>query len=385
MPALALQLLIYAMAWLVLGLGYRLNRRVALSWSLAWFLGASGALTLYLSAAYFSVNVDLIVNLFMVSCFLLLHHGVDRFTGRHETGWITVALCVSGVLLVEVMRRLGPDWLIWRVGLLTLVLCWPLWDTARQVAGWLSAQHRTSRPVTLLIISPLLLTMTVFGVRMLLVMTGTAISDVRFNQGSDFDLTAAFLFLALLGGFNFSLASLVLGSLILKLRTLSDTDQLTGLFNRRVMMRRLDNEHARYQRSGQRFAIVMFDIDFFKRINDTYGHSVGDQVLQGLARILLACTRQADTLARTGGEEFMLLMPLTDEAGSLAQANRICQTVAQTSLPTDAGPLTVTISVGVALVIPRDQNDDKLVSRADAALYRAKAAGRNRVEVAEST
>ena len=202
-------------------------------------------------------------------------------------------------------------------------------------------------------------------------MTGTAISDVRFNQGSDFDLTAAFLFLALLGGFNFSLASLVLGSLILKLRTLSDTDQLTGLFNRRVMMRRLDNEHARYQRSGQRFAIVMFDIDFFKRINDTYGHSVGDQVLQGLARILLACTRQADTLARTGGEEFMLLMPLTDEAGSLAQANRICQTVAQTSLPTDAGPLTVTISVGVALVMPRDQNDDKLVSRADAALYRA--------------
>jgi len=382
MPALAVQLLIYAVAWLALGLGYRLNRRVALCWSLAWFVSADAVLILYLSAAHISFNTDLIVNLLMTASFLLLQHGVDRFAGDRKADLTTVFYCCIGVLLVEGLRQLGTDWLVWRVGLLTLVLCWPLWQAAWQMASWLNAQRNTSKLVVGLVVSPLWLALLVLVLHMVLIAGGSASSQVRFNTDSEFDLSVTLLFLVLLGGFNFSLATLLLGRLIHKLRTLSDTDQLTGLYNRRVMMRRLDNEHARYQRSGQRFAMMMLDIDHFKRINDSYGHGVGDQVLCGLAGVLQACTRQADTLARTGGEEFMLLMPLTDEAGSLAQAQRLCETVANTPLPTDAGALTITVSVGVALVMPQDQTDDRLVSRADAALYRAKEAGRNRVEIA---
>jgi diguanylate cyclase (GGDEF)-like protein len=127
----------------------------------------------------------------------------------------------------------------------------------------------------------------------------------------------------------------------------------------------------------------MMDLDHFKQVNDTYGHGVGDQVLKGLAEILKGCQRRTDTLARTGGEEFMLLMPMTDTGGGLAHARRICERVAAARLPTTAGDLQLTLSIGVAEVLPGETSEDMVVSRADAALYRAKANGRNRAESAE--
>jgi diguanylate cyclase (GGDEF)-like protein len=171
--------------------------------------------------------------------------------------------------------------------------------------------------------------------------------------------------------------------LIDRLRELSATDQLTGLANRRVMMRRLDEEHSRYLRGGQLYTVVMIDLDHFKRVNDTHGHGVGDQVLRGLAAVLQSCQRRTDTLARTGGEEFMLLMPMTDMDGALLHARRMCERVASSKLPTDVGELQVTLSLGVAEVLPAEISVDTVVSRADAALYQAKANGRNRVEAAQ--
>jgi diguanylate cyclase (GGDEF)-like protein len=124
------------------------------------------------------------------------------------------------------------------------------------------------------------------------------------------------------------------------------------------------------------------DLDRFKGVNDTYGHAVGDQVLKGLASVLKTSQRRTDTLARIGGEEFMLLMPLTDQANAMTHAGRICERVAAACLPTTSGEIRMTISLGVAEVLPTDAAGDAVLVRADAALYRAKESGRNRAEPA---
>lgn len=381
MASLAVQLAMYGVAWLLVGISYRLRRNVAIFWSAAWFAGAVSTLLVYLSGTHIAFNIDLAVNLGVMSCFLLIQQGVDAFTGHRARRWeFVVVLCA--MLLVEWLRRLGEGWDLWRLLLFTLIVCWPLGTTAWRMAVWLRLQGQRPIATVALIISPLLATAALFVVRLLLVVQGTMLDAVQFNQGNTFDLVAAMLLLVMLGGFNFSLATLILGSVIERLRSLSETDQLTGLANRRVMMRRVDEEHARYRRSGHRYGVFMLDLDFFKRVNDSYGHHVGDQVLRAVAQVMAGCRRSTDTLARMGGEEFMLLAPLTEESGALVQASRICEALRNARLACDAGKLAVTLSVGVAIVQPGDATAHAVITRADAALYRAKAAGRDRVELA---
>jgi diguanylate cyclase (GGDEF)-like protein len=250
------------------------------------------------------------------------------------------------------------------------------------MAYWLRHQANYSISTVAVIVSPLVVTMVLFALRLVLVVQGAALNSVDFSKDSEFNLTVTMVLLAMLGAFNFSLATLVLGDLIERLRTLSQTDQLTGLANRRVMMHRLHEEHARYKRSGHRYSVIMLDLDFFKKVNDTHGHGVGDQVLCGVAEILRSGLRNTDTVARMGGEEFMLLAPLTDEPGAMVQAQRLCIAVRDARLVTDAGTLSVTLSLGVASVLPADTTVDAVVSRADAALYKAKHGGRDRVQLA---
>ena len=381
MASLAVQLTLYAVAWLLLGLGFRVRSRVAILWSAGWFAGASCTLLVFLSGVTITVNVELAINLSLASCFLLLQQGVDAFAEHPSRRWEFVGVLL-GMALVEVLRQMGSDWTVPRVCLFTLIVCWPLGVTTWRMAHWLRHQANYSISTVAVIVSPLVVTMALFTLRLVLVVQGSALNSVDFNKGSEFDLLVTMVLLAMLGAFNFSLATLVLGDLIERLRTLSQTDQLTGLANRRVMMHRLHEEHARYKRSGHRYGIIMLDLDFFKKVNDTYGHGVGDQVLSGVAEILRGGLRNTDTVARMGGEEFMLLAPLTEESGAVVQAQRLCIAVRDARLVTDAGPLWVTLSLGVASVLPTDLSVDAVVQRADAALYQAKHDGRDRVQLA---
>jgi diguanylate cyclase (GGDEF)-like protein len=381
MASLAVQLTLYAVAWLLLGLGFRVRRRVAILWSAGWFAGACCTLLVFLSGVAIPFNVELAINLSLASCFLLLQQGVDAFAEHPSRRWEFVGVLV-GMVLVEILRQMGSEWTVPRVCLFTVVVCWPLGVTTWRMAYWLRHQANYSISTVAVIVSPLVVTMALFALRLVLVVQGSALNSVDFNKSSEFNLTVTMVLLAMLGAFNFSLATLVLGDLIERLRTLSQTDQLTGLANRRVMMHSLRDEHARYKRSGHRYSVIMLDLDFFKKVNDTHGHGVGDQVLCSVADVLRNCMRNTDTLARMGGEEFMLLAPLTEEAGAMVQAQRLCQAVREAQLATDAGTLSVTLSLGVASVLPADATDDAVVSRADAALYKAKHGGRDRVQLA---
>jgi len=160
-------------------------------------------------------------------------------------------------------------------------------------------------------------------------------------------------------------------------------DGLTGLYIRRYFDLRLTEETNRIKRYGGRLALLILDIDHFKSVNDRYGHQQGDSVLRDVASIIKASVRQAlDLPCRYGGEEFTVIMPDTDEAGAAALAERIRQKVENHTVQGPAGPFAVTISGGIACMDREHLASGADVLRlADAALYRAKAEGRNRIEI----
>ena len=160
----------------------------------------------------------------------------------------------------------------------------------------------------------------------------------------------------------------------------SMTDPLTGLLNRRYFDEQTRKEVARSRRHGLRFSVLMIDIDHFKRVNDSYGHPVGDLAIKALAEVCSNALRPQDILARYGGEEFVLTLPHTSSDGAGVVAERIRQTVEQVVLDTEAGPVRFTVSIGIS-TYSRDLPLEQIVGRADEALYRAKQRGRNCVVV----
>ena len=161
------------------------------------------------------------------------------------------------------------------------------------------------------------------------------------------------------------------------LHDLAYRDSLTGAENRRSFMERLGTEFVRLKRTHSAAVLIMLDIDFFKRVNDTWGHQVGDEVLCGFSKRVREQLRPYDLLGRYGGEEFLVLA-FGSEPGTPALFQRLREQVAAHPFPTQGGALPVTVSIGVA-DSRLTQDPQKLVAAADQALYRAKAEGRNRV------
>ena len=159
------------------------------------------------------------------------------------------------------------------------------------------------------------------------------------------------------------------------------TDSLTGLFVRRYFMVKLQEEFHRAERYEKNLSVVMADLDNFKDVNDTYGHSAGDSVLKIIGKFLQRNIRDVDIIARFGGEEFVILLPEADKEEARIVSERLRRTLAQLKL--DDLP-SLTISLGIA-AYPEDGNSiEKLIKRADAAMYVAKQTGRNRVIMYES-
>lgn len=164
----------------------------------------------------------------------------------------------------------------------------------------------------------------------------------------------------------------------------ASTDDLTGVANRRSLMRRLGLEFERVRRSpgSHRCAVLAVDLDLFKQVNDNHGHAAGDAVLQQVAALMRRLTRQHDLVARSGGEEFMLLLPDASADDALALAERLRAGLHAQPLQHRGVLLAVTVSVGVSAILPGDAGVDAVLARADGALYAAKGAGRDRVCVA---
>ncbi|HEX2316497.1 MAG TPA: GGDEF domain-containing protein [Thermomonospora sp.] len=164
-----------------------------------------------------------------------------------------------------------------------------------------------------------------------------------------------------------------------QLQAAARTDAKTGLLNAAAWQREADTELGRAHRTHEPLALLLIDIDYFKRVNDTHGHLVGDQVLIGVAATLCSQLRDYDVVGRFGGEEFVVLLPGADTVEACRVAERLRGRVRRLTIPAEEGTVGVTISVGVSLLRTHGQDLIELLAAADLALYRAKESGRDRV------
>lgn len=196
-------------------------------------------------------------------------------------------------------------------------------------------------------------------------------SQMRFDHIKDIILITLILFMFVMLSFFYNRERI-------KLQKLSYSDSLTGIYNRYMFLRQAEKEFERYKRYGSVFSITMIDIDHFKKVNDTYGHSEGDFVLREVTRIINENLRKTDVFARWGGEEFIVMMPETRSDGAYSAAEKLRAAIACHQFGMVGR---VTISLGVAMIGEQDKSLELLISRADEKLYEAKRAGRNRTEI----
>jgi diguanylate cyclase (GGDEF)-like protein len=221
--------------------------------------------------------------------------------------------------------------------------------------------------------------------RLLTVRTARAERVNEMIDWSNYGVAAAgliFLVIAAMAGASTLRAQNRTRRMAEQLRLSATTDELTGLPNRRAFLHALEIELARARRSGSPLSVAVADVDFFKRVNDKYGHGGGDDVLRALARIAEQSMRTGDLVGRLGGEEFAILMPDTDEMQARIACERLRGAVSGRKIRLGSGEeVALTLSTGVAL-LAAGEDRDRLVSRADGALYQAKEGGRNQVRMA---
>lgn len=167
--------------------------------------------------------------------------------------------------------------------------------------------------------------------------------------------------------------------LIQKLDSLSRIDPLTGISNRRDVLEVLNNEQFRYERYGKTYAVIMGDIDHFKKVNDQYGHDSGDHILKGVANILKNEIRKVDFVSRWGGEEFLMVLPETNLAGGAKVAELMLKAIQNENFKSNDKEISVTMSFGVGCHAGEKMKLDDLLKMADERLYKAKERGRNQI------
>jgi len=369
------QILLYALGWGLCSLLLREQREPVAHWAgFMLFVGLGFALISQRGeprtwGPYVWGNVLFLIGL------VALHRGLERFVGTRPADrehLLTLALGCAGFVW------LGPDE---DNGVLRVLLAYGsgAWVLARAVVKMLNGlRSEFGLRLTWLLATPPLVVAGLFAVRMTqqLFDLDHRFEMHRFSEGNRLLL---FGYLVSAAMFNFGFIGLLTTRFVGRLRQQALHDPLTALPNRRALDDELEKAWRRLRRDHRHFALLALDLDRFKAVNDAYGHQAGDSVLQQVAQRLTAAARSMDIVARTGGEEFIVLVPQVDLAGALAAAERLRSSIMAKPFDGPGVSLPLTISVGVAMAGEQDRDLGLVMQRADRALYAAKSNGRNRV------
>lgn len=311
---------------------------------------------------------------------MALQRGICLFIGRPPRDRLHIALLA--VVAAAHWLVLNPATRHLQAAVSFGVLGWLYLDIARDVYAHARGQLRFRWPALLAL--PVSLGCLAYVSRAFRALLDPASVIAEMAADSALNVRSALIFVTLVITWHSTLIALVVARLVTELRRLSRHDALTSLLNRRAMEEALDAQVQRSRRSNEPFVVMMLDLDHFKRINDQHGHAVGDLALKHVSQLLHRAMREGDTLARFGGEEFVMMMPGAALLHAEPVAERLRELLAASPLIHGAMRAPLSVSIGVAQWRGGEDDVSRLLSRADAALFQAKVQGRNRVVTAMS-
>jgi diguanylate cyclase (GGDEF)-like protein len=371
---LAMVQAVAAVMWAIGAWWFREARAAAAHW--AGYAACSAATFLYLGTHLQALPMAGV--LVGMAGLMLLQHGVWHFTGQPRRFVPHVAMLGAAALASWVGE--DPAWrqaqAVVHYSLMTALYLWIALDLYRYARGTLRLRF------PLLMTVPLLLAGLNAGGRALRTALKPEALATEIASHSALNVGTALAVVALIALLHATLMAMVVARLIQQLRWRARHDGLTGLLNRRAMQEAIDEQLQRSRRAGDTFAVVMVDIDHFKSINDLHGHAAGDLALKHTAVLLQTHVRAVDRVGRFGGEEFIVLLPGVGLAQAAQVAEALRSHLAAQQMPREGEPLALSASFGVAEWKGPGEEPSRLLMRADEALYRAKRAGRNRVQAA---
>jgi len=373
-----------AVLWLVGGWVLGDTQRAAVQWSA--YAGASALSFVFLVAAMQAGDprqaewLRAIGNISAVLGLMALQRGIWLFTDRPPVH--AGHLLALGAVLLASWIGLDPAGGPIRVGVNSLVQAVLALAMARDLHRYARDTLRLRWPWMLPL--PLWLAAAAFAARGLRALLAPGAVGAEMTVDSGLNVGSSFAYVVLSLSFHAMLMALVVIRLVSDLRRLSRHDGLTGLLNRRALEDALTTQLQRSRRNGEAFCVLMLDADHFKRINDRFGHAVGDLALKHLSALLRSHMREVDRLARFGGEEFVVLLPGLALADALPVAERLRQAIAVSPLTHGGTATRLSVSIGIAEWGGVHEEASSLLVRADAALYQAKQRGRDRVASAGS-
>ncbi len=353
---------------------------------LAAFHWAAGSALVGLGLALILQRMELnpwighvLANTLVLAGFVAMHRGVEVFARARPGDAMHASLLACTVLILLLAQ--GGDSNRQLSALVTSASCAATLLRAAALSRRTMRDEFGTATATLLAL-PLALVGSLLGLRAVLLVLAPEQVGLQVTDKRVFNLVLGFAFMAAVMVLNVGFGAMVVLRMVRQLQSLSERDPLTGLLNRRGLDLALQRESARALRPGRGFATLSIDIDHFKLINDHHGHGVGDAVLEALARTLQSQLRDVDRVARTGGEEFCVLLSNVDEATAALTAQRLLAAVRAQGLEAGAETLRWTVSVGVAVAHHMGEAPAAVLRRADEALYMAKREGRDRARIA---
>jgi len=348
-------------------------------WQIATLLIPIGSGLFAFGSALPGPVVVTVANAALIVGFTFFHWGIERFYGGKPSGVEVVisALAIVGVFWYSAITPNFP---------MRIILISMFWTVILVHSAWTLHRHRKVDPSgsRFMLLIVYMVVVTFIAVRAIVYFRAgvpEGFGVAAYNTPVNIASPIVMALLPVVGTTTFTL--MCVDKMRRQLQVVATTDYLTGLANRRTLEERGEALMARARDGRGRFAAVVFDLDGFKAVNDSYGHAGGDQALIHAAAHLRTAARKNDVVVRSGGEEFVMLLDDVDEAGATAIAERIRFAIAAKPCAAGASTIPLTVSAGVAVHRPDDREFDAVILRADRALYRAKMAGRNRVEVAD--
>lgn len=349
------------------------SRKAGHDWALANLLFAVGSLLTLLRERWPEPVLFPLADGLELMGFALLHAGLLRFLGVAPPRREHIGLLAASV--VGISAAYAADMPVLRLSIYCSAAAWLLGRAATATYHGLRAEF--GAPAAWALTAPMAWASALQLARGIggLMDGGAVLANALRPEPFNVVLMWAAFVIALL--LNFSIAGFAAARQLAHIRELTLRDALTGALNRRALEKLLQREMAVWRRQGGTFALVYFDLDGFKALNDLHGHAVGDRVLTHVSQVIDAACREGDVLARIGGEEFCVLLPSTVLEGACLMAERMRKLLESTPLLWEKQAFCVTASFGVAVPGAVQEGTEQILRRADAAMYEAKRNGRN--------